>query len=719
MRTIITILLLTVFTTIGNATVYLYVQQNGCSNQLAVYLHANSSYTSGSARIWNSSIFSIMWPQEYGNAVITNITGQNGFPYNFSSGVQTYGTTSYYQAFSFTGQSITYSLTAGQNYLVALIDLSYDAFIDFQIPAYATSGPPHCTWANPLGTQHISNYSAYLANGVNAFPGVFWDGSWCGGTGGSGAPGTGDVDKRCYVRAPGAVISANAVVKSLNINPGCDATVNSFFDVFLECVLENNGSTYGYLNINPTGSVTVEGPTTFSAAQQIKINADATNVGSFIDNGTINQTGGSAMVQTYFRNQGAVGTYYLHQAGPTVQQTPPGTGVYLNSFELLDMGTYAYFYQESDNSWLNVYDPNTVVPTTKGLILSTVDATDHNLSMTGQLMTGPVVTAALAHTGNNLDLISDPYPSAVDFDLFYNANAGIIGTTYYIWNPLNGTYAFYTTPTGGGGGITDKIMPGQGFFVTTLSSSPVTFSNNERVHATGQIVKDAVPYLLTIEAAGNTFKDYSLIHFMEGATYGYDQMLDADKWASIFPEATEISTISTDEQALCLNSNPSLGSGYVSVPMTFKCSAAGTYTLTVSGIESFDAGTEIYLEDTQTGAEWYDLVANPVYVFTATPSDNLNRYIVHFFGPTTGINDPQASLIRIYSWKQDAYIVNRGKETVKEYTVYDMMGRELHGGTLPNTTVNKVTIGDVSAYYIVKVTTKEGHVYTDKVYITK
>ena len=48
-----------------------------------------------------------------------------------------------------------------------------------------------------------------------------------------------------------------------------------------------------------------------------------------------------------------------------------------------------------------------------------------------------------------------------------------------------------------------------------------------------------------------------------------------------------------------------------------------------------------------------------------------------------------------------------------------MMGRELHRGTLPNNTVNKVTIGDVSAYYIVKVITKEGRIYTDKVYITK
>jgi hypothetical protein len=116
-------------------------------------------------------------------------------------------------------------------------------------------------------------------------------------------------------------------------------------------------------------------------------------------------------------------------------------------------------------------------------------------------------------------------------------------------------------------------------------------------------------------------------------------------------------------------------------------------------------------------------MANPVYEFTGSPADLQERFVLHFFGPTA-IDDPDgdgsmANAVQIYSWGQDAYIVNRGKETVKEYVAYDLMGRELHRGTLPNSTVNKVQIGDVSAYYIVKVITKEGRIYTDKVYITK
>jgi hypothetical protein len=159
----------------------------------------------------------------------------------------------------------------------------------------------------------------------------------------------------------------------------------------------------------------------------------------------------------------------------------------------------------------------------------------------------------------------------------------------------------------------------------------------------------------------------------------------------------------------------------VNVPYNFKCGAEGTYTIEAVNISSFESGTEIWLEDLQIGGEWHNLVANPVYEFAGSPSDLQERFIIHFFGPTGIDDDPQAeiSAVQIYGYGQDAYIVNRGSETIKEYVAYDMMGRELHRGTLPNNTVNKVQIGDVSAYYIVKVITKEGNVFTDKVYISK
>jgi hypothetical protein len=553
------------------------------------------------------------------------------------------------------------------------------------------------------GTYSGANGAGVLDGGACAYsifdkplvPMVLWQNTvWAGGTGPSNSPGNADGSKKCYVRdLIGPITATNANVGQLIIQPGAS------------------------LDFQPNSGLTASGATTISDAGALKVLATVAGIGSFIDNGTITYGAlGSASVETFLANAGAVGTFYMHQIGPTVVQTPPGGGINLGALDLVTLGTYAYFYQESNNTWVNVYDPNTLVPTTKGLILSTDDQTNHTITLTGQLVTGAVISLPLGFSGNNIDLISNPYPSSIDFDLFYGNNIGTIGSTYYIWDPTIGSYKSYTN--GVGGSLTDAIVPGQGFFVTTTAAAPVIFNNGQRVHATGPLVKDMTPYMLTLEAAGNTFKEYTHIHFMEDATYNYDVLYDAHKWASVFDNATEISTLSADLQALCMNSNPMLGNGLHSVPMTFTCGAEGTYTIAASGIETFDAGTEIYLEDLLAGGEWYNLVANQVYEFTATPSDDPNRFIVHFFGPA-GINDLSSSPIRIYGWQQDAYIINRGNETIKECVVYDMMGRELFRATLPNSTVNKVTIGDVSAYYIVKVITKEGRIYNDKVYITK
>jgi hypothetical protein len=533
---------------------------------------------------------------------------------------------------------------------------------------------------------------------------VLWkNATWAGGTGAANSPGAGDVAKKCYVKdVNGPVTASGANVMDVIIQAGAS------------------------LDFMPNSGLTAAGPTTITDASALKVMADATGIGSFIDNGTITYgASGSASVETFLANSASVGSYFIHQIGPTVNdpvfETANGyKGVELGAFDVVTLGSYAYFYQEASNTWLNVYDPLTAVPTAQGLILSTTDMTDHTITMTGELLTGAVATQSpLGHSGNNIDLISNPYPSSIDFDLFLASNAGI-GSTYYIWDPTIGNYKSYTSPSGGDPlPLTDKILPGQAFFVTTLSATPANFANAHRVHSTGPLVKEASPYLLVLEASGNTFKDYSMIRFTEAANYIYDELYDAHKWVSVFPEATEISTLSSDLEALCMNANPPLGDNMVSIPMNFKCGAEGTYTITASNVESFDPGTEIWLEDLVSGDEWYNLGENQTYQFSATPSDMQSRFIVHFFGPTAGINDLNASLINIYGYGQDAYIINRGTETIKEYVAYDMMGRELHRGTLPNNTVNKVTIGDVSAYYIVKVITKEGRIYTDKVYITK
>jgi hypothetical protein len=379
------------------------------------------------------------------------------------------------------------------------------------------------------------------------------------------------------------------------------------------------------------------------------------------------------------------------------------------------------------------------------LAVSDISGIDKILSFTGKLNTGnvnqPTLPTEYARTltpaaGNGLFLFSNPYACGLRTDLFYNDNAARINPIFWTWenDPTDnyGTWFFDEEETFewivtlGFGSANGIVGPGQGFFgqyfvlnnVRTLSAWNLT--DNERVHAHTPILKTTPINFLRLLAEGNYSKDEIIVRFTANSTPGFDAEREIENWPSMSGNATEIHTYAGDHE-LTMNSLPNLIPGQMtSVPMYFKCGAEGAYTISAINIESFESGTEIWLEDLQTGAEWYSLNDNPVYEFSGSPDDDTERFIIHFMGPT-GLDDPQAdiSAVRIYGYGQDAYIVNRGQETIKEYVAYDMMGRELHRGTLPNNTVNKVTIGDVSAYYIVKVITKEGRIYTDKVYITK
>lgn len=475
------------------------------------------------------------------------------------------------------------------------------------------------------------------------------------------------------------------------------------------------------ITVDPGKSLTASGNTYINDIHGLVIASTAAGTGSFRDNGTIAYgASGSADVQTYITNVAAPGSFYAHLVGPTVNDpifegVMGYKGVYLQNFNMA-ANTYAYSYNETGNTWLNLVPVLTPVKTAKGIMLSTVVPGSNTMTMSGRLVTGAVSSATLQHGTNNFDLLSNPYASALDFDLFYAANANILNNCQ-IWDPSAGAYKYYITT--GGGNMPKDVQVGQGFFVQTQSASPAQFNNTMRVHSTAPFLKDAYATQLRLNLTGNGYEDATFIHFKSEGTWSFDVMHDLGKWTSMLAEAAEIWTRDSDESMLCMNALPSLESKTVSVPLDFKCGAADSYTITAENISSFEAGTEIYLEDLVTGAAWYNLIQNPVYEFAGNPEDNQNRFIIHFFGPT-GINDPDASgLVTIYGYGQDAYIVNRGKETIKEYVAYDMMGRELHRGSLPNNTVNKVQIGDVSAYYIVKVITKEGRIYTDKVYINK
>ena len=484
----------------------------------------------------------------------------------------------------------------------------------------------------------------------------------------------------------------------------------------------------GTLNLSPKGHATVTGSTTINSANGIVVQASATGVGSFIDNGTITYGGsGSAKVQTYLSNAAGSGSFYIHQVGPTLDDagyTGAGTGANLSAFNVANGSTYAYYWDENqtlsaptyNQGWKNISSLSYHVETGAGIALSTTDATEHTINMTGALITGGVSTPTLAFTQNHLELISNPYPSSIDFDALATANSGVVNAKYWIWNPASGSYIARAGTTGG----SKYVQVGQSFFVETNSGGTFNFTNSYRTHS-NVAFRSTNNNTLHMQVSGGdfSFSDNMYIRFDVAATSGYDIEIEAEKWASSYPDATSISSQAEDGTDLAINVFPMeyLNDQMSSVPVSFSCGYSNEYNFVFNGIESFDPGTEIWLEDKLIGGDWISINNQPEYIFTGSPNDAIDRFVLHFFGPT-GTEEIAEPTVDVYSSGQYAYVRNNTEDAIREIRIYSLSGALMNHVKTPDQKFIKLWVADEMAYYVITVITDQ-QVYTKKLFISK
>ncbi|MFA5417758.1 MAG: T9SS type A sorting domain-containing protein [Bacteroidales bacterium] len=564
---------------------------------------------------------------------------------------------------------------------------------------------------------------------------AFWDnsGNWQTACGGSGSvPNTGN---SCLIPVVATVYPTDFFAASFSHQPFCDnlrisagasLTIKNVDALSTQLTYTVNDDLFvdGSLNIMPDGQLTVTGSTNINSATGIIIQSTATGTGSFIDNGTITYgASGSAKVQTYLSNSAGSGNFDIHLVGPTVDEenyTGAGTGAYLSAFNVVNGSTYAYSWDETQvllNGWQNINSLSYEVRTADGIGLSTIDNLPHTLEMTGSLMTGAISSPALTFSNNHYELISNPYPSSIDFDGLATDNSGVANDAYWIWDPAANNYV----ERAGGVGGTQYIQVGQGFFVETNSTGTFNFSNARRAHSTVAF-RETMTNMLSVTSEGGKpgYRDDAIIRFDEQATSGYDVNMEAVFWESQNSDATSLRSVAESNLELAINALPleSLTGGeMLSVPLNFDCGYTTEYSLTFTDIETFEAGTEIWLEDKQIGGDWISVNNQPEYHFTGSPDDAADRFILHFFGPT-GTDEITKPTVDLYSFGQYAYVRNNTDETILEVRVYSLSGSLVRMMKTTDQKFLKLYVGDQMAYYVIRVVTDQ-QVYTEKIFINK
>ncbi len=198
-----------------------------------------------------------------------------------------------------------------------------------------------------------------------------------------------------------------------------------------------------------------------------------TNVNPVLNYGT-QITGALGNTNGFDKTSANSPSLYYTTNGVTLSYTAVGS-----TTGTLNAKTGYFLYVRGDRSM------NMTLPQATGMPTSST-----TLRTTGTLLTGTQTSFTNAFVGGNgaLNLVTNPYPSAIDWSLLY-ASCTNVKTSYTLWDPNVGTRGGFVTVTtagtvSGGGTATKYIQPGQAFFVESNGGVP-TVSIQEGHKAVG------------------------------------------------------------------------------------------------------------------------------------------------------------------------------------------------------------------------------------------
>lgn len=331
----------------------------------------------------------------------------------------------------------------------------------------------------------------------------------------------------------------------------------------------------------------------------------------------------------------------------------------------------------------------------------------HEIVFTGEPNNGSITLDANYHEdqdlNNDFNMMGNPYPSAVDIELFFDANLNVIDPCIYLWthatpiSEASGDFSFddyatynYTGGTGVGNGPvpTKNIGSSQGFFVRALAKGTVVFNNSMRLKAANDQFfksikgkgkeskgeKDRIWMNLTTDQGGF---NQLLIGFMDGATNEFDMGYDALK----FDSSNKIGFYSVlDEQKLSIQ-----GLGHFEdskeVQLGFYTKLdSRLYTISIDKLEGKLRNAEIMLLDHELNIKHNLKESN--YVFEKSEKGEwLNRFSLIFTEQKEIQAYHTSNSIPVKMYNRENLFVVESHKPVEALRLFDLQGRmikELH-----------------------------------------
>lgn len=332
--------------------------------------------------------------------------------------------------------------------------------------------------------------------------------------------------------------------------------------------------------------------------------------------------------------------------------------------------------------------------------------------------TNSTPTEIASHKGWNL--VANPYPSPVDWQASSGWNKANINDAKYIWDGPNDIYTIWLgggAPIGINGG-TQYIPSDQGFWVQATGNGNFGIANATRcgfMTATPDFYKQAevINYpLLSLVVYSETHSDEAVIRFIEGNTSSFDLNMDASKLFSRNPDVPQI-YIQENKYNFALNTYSDFYQD-VPVPINFKCTKEGYYSLEIDERTTLSSNTAIYLKD-EFEQKVINLTEQTSYEFYHVPSYNNSRFKV-FFNPSEDVvnNISPDEYYSVFSKDGSIKIIkNTVKENQSRLVVYNLQGQAVYEENLACQKATTIQLMQPMGCYIVSI------VSTDYLFTTK
>lgn len=509
---------------------------------------------------------------------------------------------------------------------------------------------------------------------------------------------------------------------------GCTCNVTSGTVVF------NAGHTLTIaheVSVNPGGSLTFE-----DTASLVQINDSSVNSGNI----------------TYKRNTTPMKLYdYGYWSSPVSNAT----------LSQLAGDSYFYSYSPSSNSYV-YHSASGTMDLGVGYLSRTPENLVYNPTLilqstfVGTPNNGVISTPIVKSTATN-NLIGNPYPSAIDIDLFITdaANSGIVNGTIFLWthntaitnnNYSMNDYAKYNL-TGGvatasaalSGGVvpTGKVAAGQGFFIeanTALANGTylATFKNSMRISGNnnqffrsnngntvnnegGSVSQGLEKHRMWISLSNNEGAyNQMLVGYIQNASNDFDALFDG-KTTVVGNPLTIYTTVGTTDLAIQGKALPFSAEDII--PFGYTSTIDGELTISLENFDGLFDNQNVYLLDNVTGL-YHDLKAEN-YTFTTTNGTFNDRFELRFATQALGVDTNTASEndIKVVS-NTNGLSVYCASTAIAKVEVFDVLGKLLFSKNNLNTNaVEDLQLQGNTQMLLVKVTLENEQTHTKKTLI--